>query len=172
MISFSVIVPTYNRKEQLEKCIESIKNQDFDKNDFEVIVVDGGSTDSTNEFLETQGVVCIMLEERVGPGKARNLGGRKAKGKYLAFTDSDCLVPRDWLSKLKSGYDRRSNVSGVGGSTYNPEKSVFAQHENFIYTKYVTKQEEYASRARDEAPFALGNMSYDRELFLALGGFN
>jgi GT2 family glycosyltransferase len=87
---FSVVIPTYNRREMLRDALASIWSQTF--SDYEVIVVDDGSTDGTQESLISQNAPFRFLtQSQRGPGAARNLGIREAQGEYLAFLDSDDL---------------------------------------------------------------------------------
>lgn len=87
---FSVIIPTYNRAHLLPGTLESVWRQTF--TDYEVIVVDDGSTDGTLEYLSLfDGRVRVVSQENEGPGPARNLGARHARSEYLAFLDSDDL---------------------------------------------------------------------------------
>jgi hypothetical protein len=87
---FSIIIPTYNRRDLLERTLATVWSQTF--TDFEVIVVDDGSTDGTVDFLKGQGERLRLFHEvNRGPGGARNLGAAHAAGRYLAFLDSDDL---------------------------------------------------------------------------------
>ena len=87
---FSVIVPTYNREALLPEALASIFRQTF--KDYELIVIDDGSTDSTWKYLQSLGSSVIPLKQaNAGPGAARNLGASHASGKYLTFLDSDDL---------------------------------------------------------------------------------
>jgi GT2 family glycosyltransferase len=89
---FSVVIPTYNRLEFLPRALESVWAQT--NRDFEVIVIDDGSTDGTLEWLAPQSEhVRILQQHNRGPGAARNLGWREAQGDYIAFFDSDDI----WL---------------------------------------------------------------------------
>jgi glycosyltransferase involved in cell wall biosynthesis len=85
---FSVIIPAYNRRALLIETLNSVWQQTFA--DFEVIVVDDGSTDGTAEYLGSLGakVQCVM-QDNFGPGAARNRGLEIANGRYVAFVDSD-----------------------------------------------------------------------------------
>lgn len=86
--SFSVIVPTYNRAPLLEHCLTSVLAQRF--SDYEVVVVDDGSTDDTEAVVARCGErVRVYRQRNGGPGAARNLGTQYARGRYLAFLDSD-----------------------------------------------------------------------------------
>jgi hypothetical protein len=86
---FSVVIPTYNRRALLENALQSVWNQTF--TDYEVIVVDDGSTDGTREYLTSLAGVTVLTQENRGPGAARNLAIRQAEGRYIAFLDSDDL---------------------------------------------------------------------------------
>ena len=89
----SVVIPTYNRAGSLCRAIDSVLAQSF--RDFELIVVDDGSTDATLRKLDSYGkaITLIRLEHDGTPGRARNAGVAAARGQYLAFLDSDDL----WL---------------------------------------------------------------------------
>ena len=87
---FSVIIPAYNRIDFLPRTLQSVWRQTF--KDFEVIVVDDGSTDGTMDFLNSLAHrLTILSQPNKGPGAARNLGANRARGDYLAFLDSDDL---------------------------------------------------------------------------------
>jgi len=98
MPKVSVIIPTYNRLPMVREAVDSVLAQDFE--DFELIVVDDGSTDGTSEVIKQYGgrVKLLQHSENRGVSTARNRGILQAKGKYLAFLDSDDL----WVKgKLK-----------------------------------------------------------------------
>jgi glycosyltransferase involved in cell wall biosynthesis len=85
---FSIVIPTYNRAPLLKVALDSVFYQKF--TDYEVIVVDDGSTDGTLEMLKSYGdKIKVLTQQNSGPGTARNLGAGVAKGEYLAFLDSD-----------------------------------------------------------------------------------
>ena len=86
----SVIIPTYNRAEIIEEAVDSVLAQDY--KDFELIVVDDGSTDNTSEVLATYGDdIRVLYQENKGVSAARNRGISEAAGKLIAFLDSDDL---------------------------------------------------------------------------------
>ena len=107
----SIIVPIYNTGKYLKKCLDSIKNQTF--KDFEVILVDDGSTDNSaeicREFSETDSRFKYFYKENGGTSSARNLGLENAKGEYIAFIDSDDYIEPDYFETLaehcSGGYD-------------------------------------------------------------------
>jgi glycosyltransferase involved in cell wall biosynthesis len=88
--TFSVVVPTFNRLPHLQRALDTVWKQTFA--DYEVIVVDDGSSDGTAEWLATQtDRLRYLLQENKGPGAARNAGAAAARGDYIAFLDSDDL---------------------------------------------------------------------------------
>ena len=91
MPTVSVVIPSYNRVLLLKEAIDSVLAQDFE--DFELIVVDDGSTDATPELLESYPDICVLGQEHRGVSAARNAGIARASGRFLAFLDSDDL----WL---------------------------------------------------------------------------
>lgn len=87
---FSVVIPTYNRAHYLKKTLESVLAQDCQ--DFEIIVVDDGSTDDTTQVLESFGdKIRVFHQQNQGPGVARNLAVKNSTGEYIACLDSDDL---------------------------------------------------------------------------------
>ncbi|MEL6461708.1 MAG: glycosyltransferase [Cyanobacteria bacterium J06621_15] len=102
---FSVVIPTYNRKPILEKCLKALEvqslSQDSVVTDYEIVLVDDGSTDGTLEWLSTHKNefphVRIFEQEHCGPAAARNLGVEKAKGDTIIFIDSDLVVTENFL---------------------------------------------------------------------------
>src|SRR5258708_40324123 len=93
----SVIIPVYNEEEVIGECLSSLKKQSA--KDFEIIVVDDGSYDSTLEILQAFDVR-IFKQNHHGPGVARNLGAKHAKGKILVFVDADMTFDRDFVKNL------------------------------------------------------------------------
>lgn len=93
----SVIIPVYNEELAISKCLNSLKQQSY-KN-FEIIVVDDGSTDSTKSVIKPFGVI-LLEQQHKGPGTARNLGAKHAKGDILVFVDADMTFDPDFISDL------------------------------------------------------------------------
>ena len=109
-VKVSVIIATYNRVEFLSKTIDSLLQQNF--RDFELIVVDDGSTDTTPQMLKGYGDRLVVLrQENRGPSAARNLGVRRASAPWIAFQDSDDLSEPDHLASL---YDYAIEHPGCG----------------------------------------------------------
>lgn len=100
-IMASVIIVNWNGKELLKECLSSLKNQTY-KN-FEVIVVDNGSTDGSGELLRSEYygfVKLISLEKNTGFGKGNNIGIKHSKGSYILLLNNDCVVDKLWIAEL------------------------------------------------------------------------
>lgn len=111
----TVVIPTLNSGKTFERCLSSIR-ANSGRYDYEIIVVDGGSTDTTLEIARKYNATVLNgLPKRVN----RNIGVKQANGDVICFTDSDCLVPQDWLDKLVDGLLRLNGenrrIAGVGG---------------------------------------------------------
>lgn len=143
---FSIIVPVYNVYAYLDKCLNSIVNQNY--NDFEVIVVNDGSTDNSEEIIDKYSNKYHFIKkynkENGGLSDARNYGIEKAKGDYLIFIDGDDYVDKHLLSKLnevilkkdydliKFGYDlvyEKENICVKDTINFDKEYS----GESFLY---------------------------------------
>ncbi len=107
-MKFSVIVPVYNVEKFLAKCLDSILYQDFD--DYEIIAVNDGSTDSSPEILDEYSKktdkLKVINQKNKGLGGARNTAIENACGDYLVFVDSDDFIPTDMLSTLTVYFDK------------------------------------------------------------------
>ena len=97
----SVVVPTRNRAELLRDCLESLLTQEYPRDQYEIIVVDDGPTDSTKVVVEGfEGHLTSLLyayQDHRGPNAARNRGIALARGEVICFVDDDVAIPQCWL---------------------------------------------------------------------------
>lgn len=164
----SVIIPAYNAAHLLPTCLKAVTAQEgvlFGR-DYEVILVDDGSTDETARVAKEIGVRVISQFNR-GPAAARNRGAREARGEILAFTDADCIPAADWLVNLTQPF-KDPQVSGV--------KGVYRTNERGVVPRFV--QAEYEERYRLLAQYPSIDFvdtyaaAYRRAVFLDAGGFD
>ncbi|MEJ5260238.1 MAG: glycosyltransferase family A protein [Anaerohalosphaeraceae bacterium] len=120
MPKVSVIIPAYNRRMLLREAVESVCRQTF--RDFEILVIDDGSTDGTAQEISSikDGRIRYFWKENGGVSSARNLGLRKAEGEYIAFLDSDDLYMPDYLETMVSSLERAREY-GVGYASVTME---------------------------------------------------
>lgn len=95
----SVVVGIRNEEKFIEECIESLLNLDYPRDSYEIIIVDGMSTDKTRDIVQKYPVK-LLLNEKKNVAAARNLGVDNARGELVAFTDGDCKVDTQWLKTL------------------------------------------------------------------------
>jgi len=119
-IKISVVIPTYNRPQLLQKCLLNIINQSFNKNEYEIIVVSDGPDEITKtKVLEykKQGAVDISflsLPNKKDPAAARNFGWRATNGLLIAVTDDDCLPETNWLKEIWEAYNNETEIVYTG----------------------------------------------------------
>ncbi len=111
----SVIVPVYNAERTIEDCVCSLLALRYPSDRRELLLVDNGSTDRTGTILERYaGQITVLFEPKPGPATARNKGIVAAGGDVVAFTDSDCIVDREWLGHVVAPL-QEPGVGLVGG---------------------------------------------------------
>jgi glycosyltransferase involved in cell wall biosynthesis len=172
-------VPTYNRRPLLERVTAALLDQTLPSDRYELLIVDDGSTDDTPRLgaeLSERPNVRFLRGEHRGPAPARNLAVREACGDVVAFTDDDCLMPRDWLERLLDGYARHPDVVGVGGRLVpNAEalaSSAVARYEEFQSRCVFGAGDEEAVGGFECPAGGTNNMSYRRDLLLEMDGFD
>lgn len=109
----SVIIPTFNRAHSLNKAIDSVLSQTY--KDFELIIIDDGSTDDTSQILKAYQDISIFKTENNGVSKARNIGIQKAKGKWISFLDSDDVWLKDKLMKQVDFAKQNPSINLIHG---------------------------------------------------------
>ena len=125
---YSIIIPCFNRVDEIQEMVKSLQNLRFDCAKFEVIIIDDGSTDSTIEFLkkyqeEANYTLTFYSQKNKGPGAARNYGMDKVIGDFIIFLDSDCTVPDSWLSEINTALINNSADAFGGPDTYRDDGS-------------------------------------------------
>jgi len=167
----SVVIPTYNRKDMLRRSLAATTSQDYP--DYEVIVVDDGSTDGTGEMVrrEFPTVRYIRQEPNRGPAAARNQGVEAATGNILAFTDDDCVPPSNWLRRHLQYYSGEE-IGAVGGPQVSPSPNFYDKFEMAHYmNEYVGPMRRLEKIVSWEG-LATSNMSVRREVFERVGKFD
>lgn len=168
-MKYSVIIPAYNAEKTISNCLNSILNQSLNckEEEYEVIVVDDGSIDSTVSIARSYGVRVIQQNNQ-GPAIARNNGAKVAKGKLLIFTDSDCEFDYKFLENITAPFKRDPEIVGVQGSYKTRQREFISQ---FIQVEIETR---YEKMLKNEHTDFIGTYAaaYSKEVFEKYGGFD
>ena len=127
----SVIITCFNEEKNIQECLNTLVNQTYAYDKYEIIVADGGSKDGTQsivkEFMQAYRKINLIVEPKKGTAAGRNAGIKAAKHDYIAFIDADCEAPRNWLETLVEQYQNiqltDKKVIAVGGTNIPPENA-------------------------------------------------
>jgi len=158
----SVVVPYRNAKASLPSLLESLLNQNYPKNRYEIMLVDDGSTDGSSDTVtkamkqqrETCNAKTLRCKDRGGPARARNLGIRNSKREIIAFTDADAIPDKNWLRELVYGFSN-DLVGGVMGK-------VVTDFQRLLYPMRVSPI----------SKFVTCNIAYRRSVLIECGLFD
>lgn len=167
----SIVVPTFNRKNLLKTTINALLKLEIDLI-YEIIIIDDGSKDGTNKLIhefknqinKPNIKIKYYYQANKGRSSARNLGITKSDGCFIAFTDSDCVPDKKWLSSLLSGFDL--GVAGVGGKTIGVSPNLigkFIDDKGIINPRIVSNEVIYLPTC---------NACYKKEILERIGFFN
>ncbi|MCK4734432.1 MAG: glycosyltransferase [Methanophagales archaeon] len=171
MCKISIIIPVKNEAEKIERCLEAVFDQTVQP--FEVIVVDGHSTDKTVENAK-KFPIRIFYEDYHTRGGACQVGVENVKGDYVAFTDADCIPKRNWLENLIKEFDE--DVVGVGGGIINigehlGEKSIAFALDTFLGSANSVQGRLFKDK-RYVTTISGCNRMHRREDIIEVGGFD
>jgi len=139
-MQFSIIIPVYNRPDEIKELLESLLITDFNK-EYEIVIIEDGSTITCKEEVEQYKAslnISYYFKENSGPGDSRNYGMKVAKGDYFIIFDSDCIIPKQYLTEVEKELNA-SYVDCFGGSDAaldsfsNIQKAI-----NFAMTSFLT----------------------------------
>lgn len=172
----SVVVPVYNAKRTIERCLVSLINQNF--NDYEIIIVDNGSNDGSFGLIEEsirahpEEKIKLIREEKKGPSEARNRGIKDASGDIVAFTDSDCVADRDWLRDIVNAFDKEE-IGAVAGNIRGYKSSNLIEKFLSLYTlRGLEKSQTFKEYTLVKGGFSTTNLFFRQEILRKAGGFD
>ena len=124
MMVVSVIIPTLNEARHIKTCLDSILNQSYPKDKYEVLVVDSDSRDGTIDIVKAccskHNNVTLIFEDKKSASAARNKGIEMAKGKIIAFIDADTIISEGWIDQIIGCFDLFPKLGVVGGPDFTP----------------------------------------------------
>lgn len=164
----SIIIPTYNRAELLAQAIQSVVSQTYDN--WELLIIDDGSTESIADVVSSFSESRIFYHRQMNQGVsvARNLGIQLARGKYVAFLDSDDMFEPNYLEEKTELAKNRPDVGVVGGGC----RYVDLEGNALQFVTLPRESVTYEDLAIWSAfPGCTGNIFAERELLISVGGF-
>lgn len=168
---FSVVVPTYDRPERLAACLDALARQSRPAASFEVVVSDDGSARMPTaivDWFRDRLRLTLVTGPNAGPATARNRGAARARGRYLAFVDDDCLPEPGWLESLERRFAAAPDALIGGGIANalpeNPYSSATQLIVSYVYDYFERVPAPYRF-------FNTSNLAVGADGFRRLGGF-
>lgn len=171
---YSLIVPTFKRADEVRECLQSLTQQTY-KN-FEVIIADGTPGESlehaTTPFRKALKLV-FLYEEYLGVSEARNLGFQKARGEYIIFLDSDCIIPPQYLQAVEASLSQK-NLDLFGGpdaaaEDFTPvQKAISYSMTSLLTTGGIRGKKQHVGTYHPRS----FNMGMKKSVFAAVNGFS
>lgn len=170
---FSIIVPVYNRPTEVEELAESLSLQTY--KDFELILVEDGSTLPCSEVLEKYKdkiTIHYFFKENSGRSLTRNYGIERSEGKYLVFFDSDCVIPPDYFHTVKTALDYQytdcyGGPDKADDSFTNLQKAISFSMTSFLTTGGIRG----AKKSMEKFTPRTFNMGFSKKVYQKVGGF-
>jgi len=166
----SVVIPTYNRSTKLSLCLISLFNQTYPKDMYEIIIINDGSIDNTEDILKKFEMQALcgfkwFTQENQGIAIATNSAISRSKGDIICFTGDDCIAEIDWISNLVNGFNDE-NIGAVGGKVISYQSNTLIQQ--FIEDSRILNQETFFKRNT----LITGSAAYRRKVLVQIGGLD
>jgi len=173
---YSLIVATYNRLDEMIELTQSMRQLEFDRSAFELVVVDDGSSDGTKDFMHAVDLpfeIQYHFQQNQGPGAARNKAMQYAKGEYFIFIDSDVILPANYLAEIDRSVKVHHWDAFGGPDDCHPDFPPLLKAINYSMTSFLgtggTRGSEKSVTKFYPRSF---NMGIHRRVFDAIGGMN
>lgn len=171
---YSLIIPTFKRPDEVEECLQSLTLQTF--GDFEVIIADGTPDQSLESVVKPFSgklELTFLHEEYLGVSEARNLGFQHAKGEYIIFLDSDCIIPQGYLQAVDE-HLQKEHLDLFGGpdaaaEDFTPlQKAISYAMTSLLTTGGIRGKKKHVGTYHPRS----FNMGIRKSVFMAVGGFS
>ena len=171
---YSLIIPVYNRPDEVDELLESLTRQHFQ--DFEVLVVEDGSSvpcESVVDRYATSLNIHYLKKANSGPGQTRNFGAERSRGEYLLILDSDCVLPPNYLDAIEAELQKEP-ADAFGGPDRAHESFTPVQKAiNYAMTSFFTTGGIRGGKKKMDKFYPRSfNMGIRREVYQDLGGFS
>jgi glycosyltransferase involved in cell wall biosynthesis len=173
-ISFSFIIPVYNRPNEIKELLESFCQLEGGYT-YEIVIVEDGSTETSEDIVNSfkrQLNISYYYKSNSGPGDSRNFGMQKAKGNYFIILDSDVILPSQYLQEVQTFLDQAYYDCFGGPDAAHPSFSNLQKAINFAMTSFITTGGIRGGdrQVEDFQPRSF-NMGLSKKAFLDSGGF-
>ena len=175
---FSIITPCFNREKEILFLIDSITNQSYSSDNYELIIVDDGSNDDSRSIIKNKIInsdinISLIKQKNKGPGTARNNGMKNAKGNFFLFIDSDCEADKNWLKEINEQYKKNKFDAFGGPDSYRDNFSDLQKSIDFSMNSFFTTGGLRGSTIKRLAKFypRSHNMGIKSSVFHKIGGF-
>lgn len=173
-MKYSVIIPVYNRPDEVDELLDSLTKQSF--KDFEVVVVEDGSTITCKEaidYFQDELDIHYYVKPNSGPGQTRNYGAERSAGEYLIILDSDCVLPKGYFDAIEKEL-QTAPADAFGGPDRAHYTFTYMQKAiNYSMTSFFTTGGIRGGKKKMDKFYPRSyNMGVKREVYLALGGFS
>lgn len=173
-LSFSFIVPVYNRPNEIKELLESLNAQTYRK-PFEVVIIEDGSTISSEKVVasyENDIAISYYKKANSGPGDSRNYGMERAKGSYFIVLDSDCIVPPRYLEEVQKSLQNNFVHCYGGPDTAHESFTTVQKAINYAMTSFLTTGGiRGGKKALNKFQPRSFNMGISKEAFATVGGY-
>lgn len=171
---YSVIIPVYNRPDEVDELLSSLTRQAF--TDFEVIVVEDGSSQPCEEVCRKYSdklPLHYYSKDNGGPGDSRNYGAARAQGEWLIILDSDVLLPPTYLNSVDNGIAASPHLAAFGGpDASHPDFNAMQKAVSYSMTSFFTTGGIRGGKTKLDKFFPRSfNMGIRRDVYTQLGGF-
>ena len=173
-MKYSVIVPVYNRPDEVDELLESLCSQTF--KDFEVVIVEDGSKITCKDVCDKYANILDLqyyYKENSGPGQSRNYGVERAKGDYVLIVDSDAVAPAGYLQAIDDELRRQPSDAWGGPDAAHDSFTDVQKAISYAMTSFFTTGGIRGGKKQLDKFYPRSfNLGIRREAYLALGGFS
>ena len=173
-MKYSIIVPVYNRADEVDELLESLCSQTF--KDFEVIIVEDGSKKPCKDVCDKYTNILDLhyyYKDNSGPGQSRNYGVERAQGEYVLILDSDVVLPADYLEATDKSLSSNLSVAWGGPDASHPSFTPVQKAISYSMTSFFTTGGIRGGKAKLDKFYPRSfNMGIRRDVYQSLGGFS
>ena len=173
-MKYSIIVPVFNRPDEVDELLESLSNQTL--KEFEVIIVEDGSVKTCKDVCDKYADILVLhyyFKENSGPGQSRNYGAERANGDYLLILDSDVVLPEGYLQAVEDTLRQNPTEAFGGPDAAHPSFTPVQKAISYSMTSFFTTGGIRGGKTKLDKFYPRSfNMGIQRDVYLQLGGFS